>query len=82
MRIGILKTSYNFFHKILKPLLVFLKMEGKKKKKPGEFLQGLSRTRPNGISKKLNCPTLVQTQCCAGETHVDPLPMSLTWECQ
>jgi hypothetical protein len=46
MRIGILKTSYNFFHKILKPLLVFLKMEGKKKKNQGSSYRAFQELDP------------------------------------
>jgi hypothetical protein len=59
-------------------------MEGKKKKKKnqGSSYKVLQEPDPMGFQKKLNCPTLVQTQWCAGETPADPLPMSLTWECQ
>jgi hypothetical protein len=45
-----------FFPNFLKPLLVFLKMEGKKK--PWKFWQGPLRTRPNGFSEKIKMPNI------------------------
>jgi hypothetical protein len=59
-------------------------MEGKinKNKNQGSSYKVFQEVDPVGSQKKLNCPTMFQTQWCAGETLANPLPMSLTWECQ
>ncbi len=57
MRIGTLKTGWNFFSQNFETFAGSLKRwKGEKKLKPGQVLQGPSRTRPSGFSEKTKLP--------------------------
>jgi len=62
MRIGTLKTGWNSFSQNFETFAGSLKRwKGKKKKKTGQFLQGPSKTRPNGFSEKTELPNTGST---------------------
>jgi hypothetical protein len=57
MRIGTLKIGCNFFSQNFETFVGSLKDgRGKKKLKPGQFLQAPSRTRLSGFSEKTEMP--------------------------